>query len=52
LIKATFLLPYGTVNLADFETPRGCPSEQFMDGFVVRHQQPGHALLSSPLARY
>jgi hypothetical protein len=34
---STFLLPYGTVNLADFETPRERPSEQFMGGFVVRH---------------
>jgi len=37
---ATFLLPYGTVNLVDFETPRERPSEQ------VRHQRPGLALLS------
>src|SRR5215472_11312488 len=38
---STFLLPYGTVNLADFETPRERPLEQFMGGFVVRHQRPG-----------
>src|SRR5215469_13832979 len=43
---STFLLPYGTVNLADFETPQERPSEQFVGGFVVRHQRPGLALLS------